>query len=306
MVVTRNRQVLLGRLEVLADGHDVHIDAAQIVQHRQNFVPLLAQPDHQTALGERLRVKLLRHAQDVEAALVLGLRPHPAREPRHGLGVVIEDLRMRVHHQPERLTIALEVGDQHLDGAAGLSGPNLPDRVRKDVRAAVGLVVAVDAGQHDVTQLHLRHRVGHAARLVLIQRQRLARLHVAELARAGADVAHQQEGRDAAAPALAQVGAERLLADGVQRLAAHQRLQLPVLFVLVQLDAQPLRLAAGCGLLVVQPRAAHRRRGLGFEGNRVNRDVRLHHSSLRLPKLLRASAVDGHRALDQPSPAASF
>ena len=80
-----------------------------------------------------------------------------------------------------------------------------------------------------MTQLHLRHRVGHAPRLVLVQRQRLARLHVAELARPGADVAHQQEGRDAAAPAFAQVGAERLLADGVQRLAAHQRFQLPVL-----------------------------------------------------------------------------
>src|SRR5690606_8157441 len=55
------------------------------------------------------------------------------------------------------------------------------------------------------------------ARLVGIQRRRVLRaLDVAEPAAPGADVPHHHDGGRPAAPALAHVGAEALLADGVQ------------------------------------------------------------------------------------------
>ncbi len=147
---------------------------------------------------------------------------------------------MCVHHHLQGVPIGPEVGDQHLDGAAGLQAADLADGVGEDVRAAVGQLVAVHAGEHGVAQAHLPHRFRHPQRLLFVQRLGAPGLDVAEAAGAGAGVAHQQEGGRAAAPALAQVGAERLFAHGVQRLAPHQALELPVLIVLVYPDPQPL------------------------------------------------------------------
>ena len=87
--------------------------------------------------------------------------------------------------------------------------------------AAVGEIVAVDRGHDDVGEPELGDRVGDARRLGVVERVRQPGAHVAEGAGAGAGLAHDHEGRVLLLPALADVGAARLLADGGELVLAH-------------------------------------------------------------------------------------
>ena len=68
-------------------------------------------------------------------------------------------------------------------------------------------------------------RQGHATRLVVINGLGPALGHGAEAAAPGAQVTQHHEGRGLLVPALADVGALRALADGVQVQIAGQLLQ---------------------------------------------------------------------------------
>src|SRR6201999_4197755 len=94
-----------------------------------------------------------------------------------------------------------------------------------------------------VAQAHRFHLVGDAERLERVVPARLAGLHVAEAAAAGADVAEDHESRRAALPALADVRAVGLLADGVEVVVADLLLQPPVVRAARRRDFQPRRLA---------------------------------------------------------------
>ena len=83
-------------------------------------------------------------------------------------------------------------------------------------RAAVGEIVAVDRGHHDVGQAELGDRVGDARGLGGVERVGQPGPHIAERAGARAGVAHDHEGRVFLLPALADVGAARLLAHGIK------------------------------------------------------------------------------------------
>src|SRR5690606_14049240 len=117
---------------------------------------------------------------------------------------------------------------------------------------AVGLVVTGDAGDGGVPQPHLRDRLGHAARLVTVERPRPAGGDVAEVAPSGADVAPDEEGRLAVLPALVDVGAAGLLADRVQAGPLHPALHLRVLGPHRGLGPDPLGFALDRGLRVAR------------------------------------------------------
>ena len=125
--------------------------------------------------------------------------------------------------------VAVEVGDEQLDPAAGQQRVDLADRLGVEPGAAVGQVVAGDAGDGRVAQAHRGHRLGDPARLVGVELGRLAGVDLAEVAAPGALVAADEEGRLAVLPALVDVGAAGLLAHRVQALALDQAAQLGVL-----------------------------------------------------------------------------
>ena len=60
--------------------------------------------------------------------------------------------------------VPLEIGNEHLDRAAGHALVDLPDRLGEDVRAEVGQVVAIDRRDHRVLELHLGDRLRRRAR----------------------------------------------------------------------------------------------------------------------------------------------
>ena len=108
--------------------------------------------------------------------------------------------------------------------------------------AFVGQVVAGDAGDGGVAQLHGRHGFGDPARLVGVVVGRLAGVDLAEVAPPRALRAADEERRLAVLPALVDVRAAGLLADGVQAFALHEVLQPAVLRAHPRLRLDPVRL----------------------------------------------------------------
>ena len=125
----------------------------------------------------------------------------------------------------------------------GFVGVDPPHRLGVQPRAAVRQVVARDAGHGGVAQLHPHDALGDAARLVGVVVGGLAGVDLAEVAAPRALRAADEEGRLAVLPALVDVGAAGLLADGVQALVLHERVQRLVLGPHLRLGLDPLRLA---------------------------------------------------------------
>ena len=129
------------------------------------------------------------------------------------------------------MVVARRGGADRADGAGEMLG------------AAVGEIVAIDRGHHDMGEAELGDGVGDARRLALIERVGQAGAHVAEGAGARAGVAHDHEGGVLLLPALADIGAARLLADGGELVIAHDPVGLREPFGARRLDPNPGRLA---------------------------------------------------------------
>src|SRR5690606_36972447 len=132
---------------------------------------------------------------------------------------------------------AREVRRQRLDGRLGAARLDRADAGRVVAGAAVGQIVAVDGRQHDVFQAHELDGARRVLDLVRVEpAARVARVDGAELTRARADLAHEHDRGRAVRPALADVRAHRLLADGREPVRAHRRAQL--LVALARRDAR--------------------------------------------------------------------
>jgi hypothetical protein len=83
-----HRQVVGGRPEVLADGHDVDADGPQVRQRRHHLVVGLAHPHDQARLCHQSG--LLGPGQHRQAAGITGRRAHRALQAGNGLDVVVE------------------------------------------------------------------------------------------------------------------------------------------------------------------------------------------------------------------------
>ena len=110
-------------------------------------------------------------------------------------------------------------------------------------RPAVREIVAIDRRDHDMAQAEFGNSIGNARRLIRIERARQARAHVAERAGPGARVAHDHEGGVLFLPALPDVGAAGLLADGDEPVLAHDAVRLSPLRRARRLHANPRGLA---------------------------------------------------------------
>ncbi len=143
----------------------------------------------------------------------------------------------------QRLFLALEVGREDLDARARRLQANLADHLDKRLRGAQVVVVAVDAGDDRMRQPKLRHRIRDAARLVEVDRLRPALGHRAKAAAPRAQVAEHHERGGLLVPALANVGAVRGLAHGMQVQLARHLLQRVEGLAARRLRLQPLRLA---------------------------------------------------------------
>ena len=156
------------RSQVLTDREDVHLASRQVVEDLQQFVGAFAQTDHHSGLGRDRGIHFLGPFQQAQCALVAGARAGHTIQARHGLGVVVQDVRPRIHHDLQRLFEPLKVGDEHFYAAVGHALANFGDGVGEDRRATDVVVVAVDAGDDGELQAELFDRFGNPPRLLKI------------------------------------------------------------------------------------------------------------------------------------------
>ena len=239
-----HRQVVLARLQVLAQREHVAVVVAQVPHDLFDLVQRLAQAEHDARLGGDVRVAGLELLDEVQRPLIVRSRARLPVEPRHGLEVVVEDVRRGVFQDLERDVHApAEVRHQDLDADLRIARACLPDALHEVAGAAVAQVVAVDGGDHHVVEPHRLDGFGQVAGFIRVQRVGPAMGHIAERAAAGADVAHDEEGGGAVTETLAQIGTGGLLTDGVQAHLAQHLLQVLHARAGVRFGADPLRLA---------------------------------------------------------------
>ena len=158
-----------------------------------------------------------------ERARVPGRRARRALQPRDRLEVVVQHVGASREDRGERRRIALAVGDQHLDVGVRVASPAPRATVAANTDAPPS--ARSSRATHVITACAspiVRDRVGDAARLVGVDRHRLARVDQAEAARPRAAVAEDHERGGAVGPALVDVRAAGLLAHGVQVEPAHR------------------------------------------------------------------------------------
>jgi hypothetical protein len=154
---------------------------------------------------------------------------------------VVEDVRPALHDRAQRPIGAIEVRDEDLHAHARALAAKGADGLGEDVGAAIGQVVARHAGDDNVLEVHLADSLGDAARLVLVVPGRATGLDGAEAAGAGAGIAEDHDRRRALLPALPDVGAAGLLADGVEGQVAQDALELVVVGAGRKPGPDPLR-----------------------------------------------------------------
>jgi hypothetical protein len=233
----------------LADGEHIGADAGEVAIDVEQLVHLLAEADHDSGLGDDGGVEFLRKLEQAQGALVARSGAHGAIEARDGLGVVVEDLGVGVDDNFDGVFVALEVGDEDFDLAAGRLFADLFDDQGEGAGSAEDIVIAIDAGDDSEPEAERGDGLGDAARLIHVDGLGTALGHGAESAAAGAQVAQHHEGRGLVVPALADVGAVRGLADGMQVEIAGQLLEVVIIVAHRRARLQPVglgdRLARG-------------------------------------------------------------
>src|SRR6266487_4848528 len=141
---------------------------------------------------------------------------------------MIEDVGLCVDDDAQSIVHTLEVWRQNLHFTFWFQATNPADGGGKDGGTAILELITVHRGDDGVAQAHLLHGLSNALRLLPVQAERTPGLHGAEAAAPRADAAQDHKRSSFVPPALADIGATRLFADGVQRLAAHQLLEIAV------------------------------------------------------------------------------
>jgi ABC-type transporter lipoprotein component MlaA len=94
--VARDRQMLLGRTQILPQRQDVAFGLAQIAQHCGHLRAFLAQPEHQARLGQQLATARaaaqLRVAQDAERSIVASAGTRGSIQARDRLDIVVVNI----------------------------------------------------------------------------------------------------------------------------------------------------------------------------------------------------------------------
>src|SRR5712671_93416 len=155
---------------------------------------------------------------------------------------MVEHIWPRANDGFKSLPVSAKIRDQHLNFTTWNARTNFGNGARKNTRAAIGLIVAIDGRHHRVAQTHELRRFGHALRLLLVRRRSgLARRYGAKSARSRANVAENHERRRAMFPTFTHVRAARTLAHRIKAQRAHDALQILIIRPIEKFDAQPVR-----------------------------------------------------------------
>ncbi len=99
---------------------------------------------------------LFGEAQHMQRLSIVGLRAHAPVQPPHRLHVVIEDVRPGIEHARHGIQIAAKIRREYFDPGFRQRPPDFAYGLGEVMRAAIRQIVAIDARDHHIAQLHLR------------------------------------------------------------------------------------------------------------------------------------------------------
>src|SRR5215471_13134263 len=248
MIISHHWQVLRRRTQILPDRQQVTLRGAQIPHGLNDLCWLFTQAYHQPGLRAHRRVQILDTLEQLQRALVLCLRTYFVVEARDTFQVVVQYVRLRLDHLCQSRPVALEIGNKHLYTALRHMPPDGPNSRSEDVTPAVQYIVAVHRGKHRITQAKRRYRLGDPLGLLLVNNPRAPCLHSTEATATCACISQQHKRGTALVPALADIGAHRLLTHRMQALLTHQTLEGKERFPSGEFHTQPWRLALRGGV----------------------------------------------------------
>ena len=212
------------RLQILAAGEEIDTRRAHVVEHLVHLERGFTKPDHQTRFGEDLRTQGFDLIEQTQRMIIARTRADGRIKPRHGFKIVIVNIGARI--------------DDHLDGAPGLVAEirrqDLDRRFRRVLAqfvddadklpgAAIDQIITIDRRDDDMFEPQRRRRFGNMCGFEKIDWPRHPGLDVAKGTGARAGIAQDHHRGVLLAPAFADVGARRFLADGVELQPPHQR-----------------------------------------------------------------------------------
>ena len=209
-------QVVFRGAEILADGEEVAVHGAEVSHGFDDVRHGFAHAYDDAGLGGYVGGDLLGAAKEFEGALVVAFGSNLGEDVADGFDVVIEDRGPGFEYASEGKFGAFEIWDKDFDAAVRQFFSYLTDAHGEDEGAAVGQVVAIDRGYDAVVEVHALYGPGEALGFGHVEALGSAGGDGAVAAGAGADVSENHEGGAAAFPAVADVGAAGLFADGVQ------------------------------------------------------------------------------------------
>jgi hypothetical protein len=225
---------------------DVCSSVVQVAESLTHLCALLTHPENEVGLGDQTRSPGL--GEHPEGSLVGERGPNPLEDPRDRLDVVRENLRPRRKHLTEQVGITGEIGCEYLDACARILGVDLPNRFGVQPRALIREVIAGDASDRCVAQVHRCDRFGDASWLIRVVVGGFARVDLAKVAAPRALGPADKESGFPVFPALENVRATGLLAHRVKSLALHELLKMGVLGTHLCLRLDPLGLSLNRGL----------------------------------------------------------
>ena len=232
------------RLQILAHGQEIDIGRTHVVHHLVHLEPFLAQAQHDPGLGEDRRIEPLHHLEQAQRGIIARAGADGRIEPGHGFQIVVVHIGpSRDDRLDRRFVLVAKIGGENLDRGARRGAAQRLDHLDELARSTVSQVVAVDRGDDDMLEPHCSRRIGDMLRFAGIDLARHAGLDVAEGAGAGADIAQDHHRRVLLGPALANIGAGRLFAHGVEIEVAHQLARLVEALAGGRADADPVGLA---------------------------------------------------------------
>ena len=209
-----------------------------------DFEPLLAEPEHDSAFGEDQRIVALDLVQQAQRGIVTRTGTDRRVKPRDGFQVVVIDVRSGRDYGFDRFThLAAKVRGEDFDCRVGGIGPQCLDHLDELPGPAIGQVIAVNRGDHDMLKPQLGSRQCDVFRFERIDGARHPGLDVAERTGAGADVTQDHHCGVLFGPAFADIGASRFFAYGIELQVAHQLAGFAIALAGRSLDPDPVRLA---------------------------------------------------------------
>lgn len=174
-----------------------HVSRLPTLERLDDLVFLLAYTEHDARLGNDLPALLPRcllgAPQHAQTLLKVGTSvTHERRAPFDGLDIMRKDVKARRGDGGNVFEAAAKVGRQRLDEDVGCLLLDLANRRGNVSGAAIGKIVTVNRGEHNVTETPAGDGLGRVLGFVNVEwRWRTRRLDRAESAATRACVAHE-------------------------------------------------------------------------------------------------------------------